>query len=277
MAPLPPSEPLVLSPTKVTTYLQCPRKYRFRYVEHREPEFRSVHLAFGAAVHSAIAFWHEERLAGRDPPMDRVLRTFRADWEAQKTQGVRPEELVDQAELVAKGAALVQLFCEDFEDFKGERVVAVEQGFEVDLADPATEEVVPGVRLRGYLDLVLADGTIVEVKTAAKMPSAAAVRQQLQGTAYALAYGVGHDPPPKLLYVYLLKTKQPALKRMPTERTVAEQSWFVGLAREVAGAIRAEAFPPIPGWQCGGCEYRRACGGRNQHDQSQQDRAAQSL
>lgn len=76
-----------LSASQITTYLSCPRKYRFKYVDHEPPESRSIDLAFGSAVHASFAWWVGERIAERDPPESSLLRTFRADWTAEEALG----------------------------------------------------------------------------------------------------------------------------------------------------------------------------------------------
>ena len=64
--------PPYLSVSQITCYLQCPRKYKFRYIERREPERRAVELAFGSAVHASVAWWATERVAGREPTVDAI-------------------------------------------------------------------------------------------------------------------------------------------------------------------------------------------------------------
>ena len=41
-----------ISVSQVTSYLLCPRKYRFRYIDKLEPEHRSANMAYGSAVHT---------------------------------------------------------------------------------------------------------------------------------------------------------------------------------------------------------------------------------
>ena len=54
------------SAAQLACYAACPRKYEYRYVEGAPPEYKSVSLALGAAVHSSIGWWFEQRLAGRE-------------------------------------------------------------------------------------------------------------------------------------------------------------------------------------------------------------------
>ena len=55
---------IVLSASKIATYLQCPRKYRFRYVARVPAPWKSSALALGSAVHAALETFHRQRAAG---------------------------------------------------------------------------------------------------------------------------------------------------------------------------------------------------------------------
>jgi len=46
------------SPTSILTYMQCPRKYYYRYVENL-PQMPSIHLIAGDAAHKAIQAFHK--------------------------------------------------------------------------------------------------------------------------------------------------------------------------------------------------------------------------
>src|SRR5262245_58323832 len=81
MAPL--EIPATTSASQLTSYTVCPRKYAFHYVYEREPEFTSTSLVLGSAVHSAVGWWHEERIQGRTPTLARARDVFVADLTAE--------------------------------------------------------------------------------------------------------------------------------------------------------------------------------------------------
>ena len=61
-----------LSASKITTYLQCPRRYRFRYVMKVVPAWKPAALALGSAVHGALETFHQQRAAGMSMTPDAV-------------------------------------------------------------------------------------------------------------------------------------------------------------------------------------------------------------
>ncbi len=50
--------PLVLSYSQISTYQQCPLKYKFRYIERR-PSKPSPHLDFGNTIHNTLKEFHQ--------------------------------------------------------------------------------------------------------------------------------------------------------------------------------------------------------------------------
>ena len=57
------------TPTRLTTWSDCPRKYRFTYLDRPPPPKGPpwAHNAFGSSVHNALRAWYDQPAAGRDP------------------------------------------------------------------------------------------------------------------------------------------------------------------------------------------------------------------
>lgn len=244
-----------LSVSQVQSYLACPLKYRFQYVDKLEKPWRAAALAFGTSIHAAIEWFHRERLAGRDPDPASVVAIFDADWYAANLDSLLFSGQDSQASLAEKGGQLVHLYVHESND----RIpAAVEEWFEVGLVDPETGEDLD-VTLRGVLDLVEEDGTVVDLKTAGRAVEAGGLERHLQLSVYALAQFLRRNSIPSLRLDMLLKTKVPRLERNETARTVEDLSWTARLVRTVADAIRAQIFYPNPSWRCTECEYFAHC------------------
>ena len=244
-----------LSVSRVQLYLACPLKYRFQYVDKLAKPWRAAALCFGTSVHAAVEYFHRERLAGRIPELPRVLAIFDADWYAANVDPLVFAKEDSQISLAEKGRELVQLYVEAT---NGTLPAAVEQPFEIELVDPETGEDLD-VRLRGYVDLVETDGTVVDLKTAARNVALGDLERHLQLSVYALATFLRQGEVPKLRLDVLLKTRIPRFERHETNRTLADLSWTAQLVRTVARAIAAGHFHPSPSWMCGECEYFAHC------------------
>jgi len=248
-------QPRVLSISQVNAYLGCPLKYRFQYVDKIPRPWRVAAMAFGTSVHAAVEWFHRERLAERSPQLSQVLQVFDADWYAQNTEPLVFSERESKDSLAEKGRAMLQLYVESA---NGAKPVAVEQPFELDLADPETGEVLD-VRLRGIIDLVEEGETLVDLKTAGRTLESGGLERHLQLSTYALAFFLLRGQIPKLRLDLLLKIAKPRLERHETTRSVEDLSWTARLIREVSLAIETEHFFPNPSWRCTECEYFAHC------------------
>jgi putative RecB family exonuclease len=245
----------VISASQVSTYLGCPLKYRFQYVDKIPRPWRVAAMAFGTSVHAAVEWFHKERLADRKPGLTEVLKVFDADWYAQNVEPLVFSERESRDSLAEKGRAMLHLYVESV---NGTMPVAIEQPFELDLADPETGELLD-VRIRGIIDLVEADQTLVDLKTAGRTLEQGGLERHLQLSTYALAFLLQHGDIPKLRLDMLLKTAKPRLERHPTTRSVEDLGWTARLIREVSLAIETEHFYPNPSWRCTECEYFAHC------------------
>lgn len=245
----------VISVSQVNAYLGCPLKYRFQYIDKIPRPWRVASMAFGTSVHAAVEWFHKERLAGRTADMAEVLKVFDADWYAQNVEPLVFSERESKDSLAEKGRAMLQLYVESV---NGTMPVAVEQPFELDLADPETGELLD-VRIRGIIDLVEADQTLVDLKTAGRTLEQGGLERHLQLSTYALAFLLQHGDIPKLRLDMLLKTAKPRLERHQTTRSIEDLVWTARLIREVSLAIETEHFYPNPSWRCTECEYFAHC------------------
>jgi RecB family exonuclease len=250
-----PAEERRYSVSQIQTYLGCPLKYRFQYLDQLPKAFRPAALAFGGSIHSAIEWFHCARMAGATPALEEVLNVFEADWFAQNLDPLdfHPGETKEGLEGRAKAMLAVYL-----ESANGCRPVAVEEPFSLDIADPETGEVLD-VPFRGFVDLVEEDGTLVDLKTAARSMPQEDVDRHLQLSTYALAVFLRTGEIPKLRLDVLLKTAKPRLERYATSRTVQDLAWVARLIEKTARAIEDGHFFPNPSWRCAECEYFQAC------------------
>lgn len=248
-----PMEPLSVS--QVQCYLGCPLQYRFRYIDRIPPPWRPAALAFGSSIHAALEWFHRERLAGRTPDAEAVVSIFDADWYAANLEPIVLAEWDSKESLAEKGREMLRLYVETAGDV---RPLAVEDRFEIALVDPETGEILD-LTLRGMIDLIEEDGTLVELKTAARSLDPGSLDRHLQLSTYALVVFLREGRVPKLRLDSLLKTKAPRFDQRPTTRTIEDLAWTARLFAQVASAIRAGAFFPNPSWRCTECEYFAHC------------------
>ena len=194
-------------------------------------------------------------MQGKAPRVEEILQVFEADWFAQNIEPLDFHPGESKESLEAKARAMITLYVEAQ---AGSVPAAVEEPFEMELADPETGEVL-GVPLRGIVDLIETDGTLVDLKTAARTISPDDLERHLQLSTYALVVFLKTGKIPKLRLDVLLKTRQPRLERHATSRTVQDLAWVAHLIQSAVVAIEQGNFYPNPSWRCSECEYFAHC------------------
>lgn len=251
-----------VSISAVTCYLTCPRQYEHRYVLGTAPSHRSGALAFGSAIHTALAHHHRRLMENCEPKAEELEAAFTHAWHRELEHPV--PVLLDKNEttdgLLDLGVQLVRTFHATVE--QPHKVVGVEEAFSVELVDPMTG-VAHDERLVGVFDAVVQqpDGSysVVEHKTAGRRWSADRLENDLQISAYSAAaplVGLGQA---SVMLNILLKTKVPTVEVHHLDRTERDRRDLMQVVGGVLSAINAGAFFPRRDWHCNGCPYSGPC------------------
>ena len=257
---------LHISHTQLDTFLNCPWRYRYQYVLGAPWEHLPAALAFGRAIHAAVAHYYRHvKHFGEPLPLGVLKGCFQGEFGEALNQGLEVlyKEGESEGGLREKGDALLEVF---HAKVRPQTVEAVQLPFLVDLVDPATGEVLEP-KLAGIFDLIESDAhgnmTIVDLKTANRRYAEHQVENHLQATLYAYALrqlGYSTDGRNTLVrFDVLLKTKQPELESYYAVKAEADEPWTLAQVRRVLDAIAAGVSFPIRSWRCPDCPYRKRC------------------
>jgi len=251
------------SASQLKTFIQCPRKYRFHYIDRIEPEFRPIALAFGTA-------WHETIGAHLLPPVrDQWLsrEQLQAHFSDSLTEQVNedgPPVLFEDAEDLGKCVDLGLRMLDTFilRVPRPDQVLEVERAFVLELAHPVTGEIAP-VPFVGAMDAVVVDGgrtEIWELKTGKKKWSADQMEYDPQPTAYVMAAReLGHqDAEVKLLVT--TKTSKPDVQIERLVRRRGDERELAETVLDVLHAVKAGVDHRVRGWGCRSCAFGSVCG-----------------
>lgn len=249
-----PSRLFVCTPSKLATYADCPRRYRFAYVDRPAPPKGPpwAHNSLGVSVHSALRAWFDQPPGRRTPAI--VERLLRATW---VRDGYRDEQQERDAFDRALGwiSRYVSELPPQWQPLAVERTVA---------AKTAT------LALSGRVDRIdEIDGelVIVDYKTGRSELGPDDARGSRALALYAFAAE----------RVFRRRCRRVELHHLPSGSVAAHVHTDESLERHVrraeqaaADAAAAErqisegadpdvAFPATAGPLCGWCDYRRAC------------------
>lgn len=149
-----------LSPSQVTTYLDCSARWDFKYVR-KLADPANANLALGRAMAAATAATLRAKIDGELLPPEMVLIEILEPELARELAAAELDVTKDDPKEIGETAA---------------RVYAKWHSAVLPILRPAAVEVpvsgeIAGVSVRGFVDLIESDGTVVDLKTASKAPS----------------------------------------------------------------------------------------------------------
>ncbi len=240
------------TPSRLTTWMDCPRRYRMTYLDRPTPQKGPpwAHNTVGAAVHLALARWWS--LARRTPETARAL--VDAGW---KTDGFQDSSQAERwrhraGDMVERYAATLD---PDDEPVGVERTVAVR-----------TE----GLAVSGRVDRIDQRGdelVVVDYKTGRSVCTTDDARGSLALALYVLAARRTLRRPAATVELHHLPTGTVAAWTHTEESLARHLSRAEAIADEAATATAAladgdagpELFPPMPGAMCAWCDVAQHC------------------
>ena len=250
------------TPTRLATWLDCPRRYRMTYLDRPTPPKGPPwgHNSLGASVHNALAGWW--RLPLRQRTVTAAGSLLDHGWIdegfADETQSVRQRERA----IAMVEAYVAQLDPAD-EPLGVERTVATR-----------TDK----IAVSGRIDRLDGRGgreaggelVVVDYKTGRHLLSTDDARSSLALALYALAAGRVLRRPCYQVELHHLPTGAVIAWTHTDESLARHLSRAEGIAAECAAADEQfrdglpaarydDVFPPSPSPSCGWCDFRRHC------------------
>jgi hypothetical protein len=235
-----------LSPTRLSTYLACPVKYRWQFVDKRYLWFvrAKSYYSFGLSLHSALQRFHDSNDVGVQTTEEAVA-ALEENW---MTAGYSSPE--EAAEAMAEGRTMLEGYVDSLtEDIEGATTLFVEKDLQLDMGEWA---------LAGRVDRVVerADGSIeiIDYKSGA-----------IENPLYDIAmgcYALLARPlfPDRDMYTTLISLR--TRERVSALRSDDELGEFERDLRLLAVEILNRDYPtiePKPKPLCINCDFLRVC------------------
>lgn len=253
-----PERLFVCTPSKLGAYADCPRRYRYSYVDRPTPPKGPpwAHNSLGASVHTALKNWYALPADRRRP--EALATLLKGTW---VREGYRDDEQERAAYRRALGwlEAYVETLEPDSDPLGVERVVAVKTAVlafngRTDRIDsrpgPEGPELVIVDYKTGRTGLDTDDARGSQALALYAYAAERVFRRPCRRVElHHLPTGTvaGHDHTVESLARQLTRAEETARDIMAAERAVAD------------GADADEAFPVAPSPRCGWCDFRRHC------------------
>jgi putative RecB family exonuclease len=246
------------SHSRLSTYENCPLKYRFAYVDRvkleRMPE--SIEAFMGKRVHEALEKLYADRMLSKANMLEELLDFYDEAW---------GQEWSDDVQIVRK-----DLTADNYHE-TGRRCIAdyyrryapFDQGRTLKLEAPVYINI-DGYRLMGYIDRLdlVGDGRyeIHDYKTSRSLPA----QQYFDDDRQLALYQIGVHNMWKdaenvdLVWHYLVHDREMRSCRSP-ECLDRLKASIVGVIQQIEAAEKEYDFPVNESGLCNWCEYRSLC------------------
>jgi len=231
-----------LSYSSISDYLNCPLKYKFRYVD-RLPTKKTPALSFGSSLHEALAFLFNVKTP--DPPsLDTVLNELKNKWLSDGYSSAAEEK-----QYFAHGRQVISKFYEtNIADFKPP--VALEHKFILPIGN---------FTLTGIIDRLDKVGEghfeVIDYKTNRKLPPQTAIDKDLQLSIYHYATKQIWGFEPKAVSLYFLLPNH----KMSSVRSDVQITETLDIIKKVASRIEEQRFEPTQNNLCPWCDFQPYC------------------
>lgn len=244
--------PLKLSFYLVDDYLTCPLKYRYRYIV-KIPVEAHYNLVYGRVLHGTLHFYLQQRMNGKDPSLQDILREYKHRW---INEGFLSREHEDMKKRAGEQA---------IRRFLTREQAAVRPPKFLEKTFKWQED---GIRFTGRWDRVdiLPEGAVIidfkatEIRDQDEADKRA--RSSLQMDVYALAFLKTQEVPLLETRLHFLESDRVGRARKGDKEI--QRGW--AKIREAEQGIRSQNFQAKPDWHsCSYCEFKSICASSYAH------------
>lgn len=246
--------------SRLETFLTCPRKYAYQYIEKPPVQKKlTIEAHLGTVCHETIQRIYKDLTLSKRLGLEETLAFYGDQWDKTKTDDLCiVQERYGETEYKETGRRYIETFYRRYAPFEDGRTIGIEQKVLFNLGRDKY--------LVGYMDRLVDHGDgryeIVDYKTSRTLPS----MQDLENNWQLPLYHMGLlDMLPDMKecacsWIFLAFDKKVTLKKSAED--------LKRLRAEVSAVIErveaAKEFNPMPSALCSWCDYESLCPARRQ-------------
>ncbi|MFN2426983.1 MAG: RecB family exonuclease [Candidatus Binatia bacterium] len=242
--------------SRVTTFEQCARRYRYRYVDGVREAFQSIEAFMGQQVHAAVEWMFQQKAAGCAPRVEDAVRQYSATFDGAWAEARGTLKVIKQGTRVEDYRRSGAEMLADFHRtrFVGDSLetVGLERHFMLEIDE--------GRRFQGFIDRLARDAAgvvhIIDYKTGGRPPIRFGGKDGDQLEAYAVAMFAETGADEIVLTLEYLRNGSTQTRRIRREEA-GETARRLGA--RIRTAAEASVFPPTPGTLCDWCGFNDLC------------------
>ena len=245
------------SHSKLSTFEQCPLKYKYKYIDRIIPEIeKTIESHLGSVVHSTLEWIYKQVKENKTPLIEKIIEYYLENWQKNYKEGmlIVKKELTEKDYFNAGVEFLVDYYNENA-PFK-DGTIECEKKIEITL-DEGEE-----YKILGFIDRLVYNSEteeyeIHDYKTANSLPQKEKVDNDRQLALYAIAVKeiFGKEKEVRLIWHYLAHNKKIISKRT-NEQLQQLKKDTLDLIKKIESSTE---FPYVKSPLCDWCEYKNIC------------------
>jgi putative RecB family exonuclease len=249
------------SNSRIQTFEQCPRKYKFRYVDNLRMDTEGVEAFVGKRVHEALEKLYRDLKYAKLNPVEDILAFYESEWEKNWTGKVQvANKNFTPGNYFALGQQCIRDYYKHYHPFTQGKTVGLEERLEFKLKDGDKS-----YSLLGFVDrLTWVPETetyeIHDYKTGNHVPTQKEADQDRQLALYHL--GLLQRWPDaknvKLIWHYLASDKEIVSSRQLSDLEALEKE-VVEVIHQIERESQLGRWDVRMSALCGWCEYKPLC------------------
>jgi len=254
----------IYSHSKLSTFEQCPLKFKYRYIDKIIPEIeKSIESHLGSIVHDTLEWLYTEIKKNNLPTIDQIIVYYSTKWE----ENYNPEILIVKKEFTIKdyfnkGVQFLLDYYTKHHPFK-DNTLEVEKKIIFNLDEEGE------YKLQGFIDrlvhnLETGEYEIHDYKTASYLPTQEKIDGDRQLALYSIAIKelFGQDKEVCLIWHYLAHNTKIVSKRTNEQLNQLKQE-TIELIKQIEETTE---FPSNKSVLCDWCEYKSMCSECNKQE-----------
>ena len=242
------------SHSKLSTFEQCRRKYRFRYIDRIKVPGQSVEAFLGSVVHEVLEHLYEDVRHTKIAGLEEMLEDYRKRWDAGWSEDITiVREGYTAEHYFAMGEGFIRDYYARHHPFDQGRILGLETQDFLDLGE--------GIKFHVRIDRLMDEGngvySVNDYKTNKSLPGQDEADSDRQLAAYSIWV---RERYPDAVRVRLVWHYLAHDRHLESERSVEE---LQNLREGIRGVIReiesCTSFPTSVTTLCDWCEYKAQC------------------
>lgn len=247
------------SHSKIGTFEQCPRKYKFSYIDRIRRKTEPIEFFLGSRAHDTLEHLYKCRLNGRLLTEEESLAWFEDQWDGQWHEKIRINKAGFEPEHYREVARkCVADYYRRYHPFDQATLIGTERRVLFSLDAEGNH------KFQGYIDRLdkTAGGAweIHDYKTSASLPTQEQADRDRQLALYEIGIrGMYPDIERVTLVWHYLRFDAEVRSSRTADELEELRRAMIGLIEEIEAATAAEDFPTRESALCGWCEHQEIC------------------